>query len=99
MKKNKTYQNEFKQMFEKGRDVKDLVLIIDRVNQIKLDEFTSRAVVIDTFKIDSSKKSINPNQKQVTKSGIDLNRLSHYFKYRDSKYIQFEIPKSSVICA
>ena len=58
MKKNKTYQNEFKQMFEKGKDIKDLALIIDRVNQIKFDEFISRGIAIDTFEIDSS-KSIN----------------------------------------
>ena len=39
MKKNKTYQKEFRQMFEVGKDIKDLALIIDRVNQIKSDDF------------------------------------------------------------
>ena len=52
MKKNKTYQNDFKQMFEKGKDIKDLALIIDRVNQIQIDDFINRAVVLDTFEID-----------------------------------------------
>ena len=42
-------------MFEKGKDIKDLALIIDRVNQIKFDEFVSSAVVLDTFEIDASK--------------------------------------------
>ena len=83
------------QMFEKGKDIKDLVLIINRVNQIKFDDFESSAVVIDTFEVDASQKKRKSNQKQVPKLGIDVRRLSYYFKYRDSKYTEFEIPKSS----
>ena len=38
-------------MFEKGKDLNDLALIIDRVNQIKLDDFINSAVVLDAFEI------------------------------------------------
>lgn len=95
MKKNKTYQKEFRQMFEVGKDIKDLALIIDRVNQIKSDDFISRAVVLDTFEIDASKMKGKSDKQKDTQSGVNISRLSHYFKYRDSKYIEFEIPKSS----
>ena len=95
MNRTKTYQEEFRLMFEKGKDLKDLALIIDRVNQIKSDDFISRAVVLDTFEIDASKMKDKSDKQKGNQSLVNISRLSHYFKYRDSKYLEFEIPKSS----
>ncbi|MDC1266738.1 reverse transcriptase family protein [Crocinitomicaceae bacterium] len=95
MNRTKTYQEEFRLMFEKGKDLKDLALIIDRVNQIKSDDFISRAVVIDDFEIAPSQMKDKLDKQKSNQSLVNISRLSHYFKYRDSKYLEFEIPKSS----